>query len=240
MARFGFCSLLLASATLGLTRAQVKSGCKIETLRGCGSDYVVYSNTTRLPEGGDEFNSNCKLYLKQIGCSLKFVDECLENLPKVVTTLALKAAEEDYEAACTAGTERNDQYKASIKCMNHGGAKLHECIGGLYNGLQTAVVSAPREDIIHYSCCSYHRMVECAEAALSGCPEPDSPAVEYITSVMERVFGQVLGLVCGPYSRGSTSCLELPQLPPLPADARRTSSLVELAVEIAASLRKKP
>lgn len=238
MVRFGFSGLLLASVTLGLARAQVKSGCKIQTLRDCGSDYVVYANTTRLAEAGDEFNSNCKLYLNQIACSLKFADDCLENLPKVVTTLAMKAAEEDFEAACTEGNERNELYKASIKCMNSVGAKLNSCIGGLYNGLQTAVASAPREDIVYYSCCSYHSTVECAEAALSNCSEPDSPAIEYITNVMERIFGQVLGLVCGAYSRGSNSCKELPQLPPLAADALRTSSLVELAVDIAISLRK--
>ncbi|XP_049526789.1 uncharacterized protein LOC119458198 isoform X3 [Dermacentor silvarum] len=171
----------------------------MQTLRDCGSDYVVYSNSTRLPEGGVEFEQNCGLFLKQIECSQKFGDRCLENLARVVTTLALKAAEEDFEAACTEGNERNDMYKASIKCMNSVGAKLNVCIKNLYEGLQTAVSNAQREEIVYYSCCSYHSAVDCTEAALADCDEPDSPANEYVSSVMERVFGQVLGLVCGPY-----------------------------------------
>lgn len=218
---------------------QVKSGCKIQTLRDCGSDYVVYSNSTRLAEGGEEFDSHCQLYLKQIDCAHQFSETCLEKLPRVVTMLALKAAEEDFEGACTEGTERNELYKKSIKCMNAAGKELHVCIGKLYEDLQTAVSNAPREDIVHYACCTYHSTVDCTEAALSDCEDPDSPAREYITSVMERVFGQVLGLICGPYSRGSTSCQQIPPLLPLAPGADRTSSLIELAVEVAASLRKK-
>ncbi|XP_050037817.1 uncharacterized protein [Dermacentor andersoni] len=232
--------LVLLGLLLGQCSAQLKSGCKMQTLRDCGSDYVVYSNNTRLPEGGVEFKQNCELYLKQIECSQKFGEKCLDNLARLVSTLALKAAEEDFEAACTEGNERNDLYKASIKCMNSVGAKLNICIKNLYEGLQTAVSNAQREEIVYYSCCSYHSTVDCAEAALADCDEPDSPAREYITSVMERVFGQVLELVCGPYSRGSASCREQPPLPPLAANAPRTPSLVELAIQIATSLRKKP
>ncbi|KAH6925055.1 hypothetical protein HPB50_000215 [Hyalomma asiaticum] len=233
-------SLLLIGLILGQCRAQLKSGCKIQELRDCGSDYVVYSNTTRLAESGAEFEQNCELYLKQIDCSQKFGERCLQNIGRVVTMLALKAAEEDFEAACTEGNERYELYTSSIKCMNSVGSKLNVCIKGLYEGLQTAVASAQREEIVYYSCCSYHSTVDCAEAALADCNEPDSPAREYMTSVMERVFGQVLSLVCGPYSRGSASCKELPPLPPLASSVARTPSLVELAIEIATSLRKKP
>lgn len=239
MASFAFTAAIVVCALLGLCSGQLKSGCKVQTLRDCGSDYVVYSNSTRLAEGGEEFDTHCQLYLKQIDCAHKFCESCLENLPRVVTILALKAAEEDFEGACTAGTERNELYKKSIKCMNSVGKELHSCIGNLYNGLQTAVSNAPREEIVSYACCTYHSTVECVEGALAGCDDPDSPAREYITSVMERVFGQVLGLVCGPYSRGSTSCQQIPPLPPLVAGADRTSSLIELAIEVASSLRKK-
>ncbi|KAL1442730.1 hypothetical protein MTO96_046270 [Rhipicephalus appendiculatus] len=87
--------------------AQLKSGCKMQELRDCGSDYVVYSNTTRLAESGQEFEHDCGLYLRQIECSKKFGERCLQNIGRVVTMLALNAAEEDFEAACTEGNERN-------------------------------------------------------------------------------------------------------------------------------------
>ncbi|KAL1428753.1 hypothetical protein MTO96_016885 [Rhipicephalus appendiculatus] len=232
--------LVLLGLLLGQCSAQLKSGCKMQELRDCGSDYVVYSNTTRLAVGGQEFEHDCGLYLKQIECSKKFGERCLENIARVVTMLALNAAEEDFEAACTDGNERHQLYMSSIKCMNSVGSKLNVCIKNLYEGLQTAVTSAQREELVYYSCCSYHDTVDCVEAALDGCDEPDSPAREYITTVMDRVFGQVLSLVCGPYSRGSSNCKELPPLPPLSANVARTPSLVELAIEIATSLRKKP
>ncbi|XP_037499317.1 uncharacterized protein LOC119373368 [Rhipicephalus sanguineus] len=232
--------LVLFGLLLGQCSAQLKSRCKIQDLRDCGSDYVVYSNATRLAEGGPEFQRDCELYLKQIDCSKKFGDRCLQNIARVVTMLALNAAEEDFEAACTEGNERQQLYMSSIKCMNSVGSKLNVCIKSLYEGLQTAVANAQRDEIVYYSCCSYHSTVDCVEAALAKCDEPDSPAREYITSTMERVFGQVLSLVCGPYSRGSASCQELPSLPPLAVNAARTPSLVELAIEIATSLRKKP
>lgn len=242
MSPIGLSSSLLVLLGLLLRKgsAQLKSGCKIQELRDCGSDYVVYSNTTRLAERGQEFEHDCKLYLKQIECSKKFGERCLENIARVVTMLALNAAEEDFEAACTEGNDRNQLYMSSIKCMNSVGSKLNVCIKNLYEGLQTAVTSAQREEIVYYSCCSYHSTVDCVEAALAECDEPDSPAREYITTVMDRVFGQVLGLVCGPYSRGSSNCQEQPPLPPLAANVARTPSLVELAIEVATSLRKKP
>lgn len=241
MASFTFPVAIVVCAFLGLGSGQVKRGCKVQTLRDCGSDYVVYSNTTRLPEGGVEFDKHCRLYLKQIGCAQKFSETCLENLPRVVTLLVLNAAEEDFEAACTEGTERHELYKKSIQCMNAAGKELNACIGNLYNGFQTAVSNAPREEMVYYACCTYHSALECAETALAArCEDPELPALEFITSVMERVFGQVLGLVCGPYSRGSKSCHQIPTLPPLAPGASRTLSLIELAIEVASSLRKKP
>ncbi|XP_037577209.2 uncharacterized protein LOC119459572 [Dermacentor silvarum] len=221
---------------LGVCRAQLKSGCKISQLHACGEDYLVYSNTTYLPEPQeDEFQANCELYTKQIACTIEFSESCLDNVPRAVALVAMEAAGDDFEAACTEGTERHDMYKSSIACMNAAGTGLNKCFGVLRDGLGESI-DAPAGRTIHYACCAYHNSLECVERALDDC-DPSSPAKEYVTNVMERIFGQVLSLVCGPYTRGSADCHTLPKLPPT-AGPKKTN-LIELAIEISNSFRNK-
>ncbi|KAL1428752.1 hypothetical protein MTO96_016884 [Rhipicephalus appendiculatus] len=178
---------------VGLCRAQLRPGCKIAQLHACGEDYLVYSNTTYLPEPQeDQFRANCELYSKQIACTIEFSESCLENVPRAVALVAMEAAGDDFEAACTEGNERYD----------------------------TRTITR----------------LECVERALDDC-DPDSPAKEYVTNVMERIFGQVLSLVCGPYTRGSADCHALPKLPPTPGPKK--TNLIELAVQISDSFRNK-
>ncbi|KAH7964615.1 hypothetical protein HPB51_027148 [Rhipicephalus microplus] len=83
---------------------------------------------------------------------------------------------------------------------------------------------------------AYYNSLECTERALDDC-DANSPAKEYVTNVMERIFGQVLSLVCGPFTRGSADCHALPKLPPTPGPKK--TNLIELAIEISDSFRSK-
>lgn len=226
---------ILLVCLLGTCQAQLKPGCTISQLHACGEDYLVYSNSTWLPEPHEaQFKTNCELFAKQIDCTLKFAESCLQNVPRAVAVVAMEAAGDDFESACTEGNERYELYKNSIKCMNQAGMNLNRCFGLLRTGLSESV-EAPTGRTIHYACCSYHKSLECTERSFDVC-EPDSPAMEYVTSVMERIFGQVLSLVCGSYTRGSADCDALPKLPPSPSPK---TNLIELVIEITKSLGPK-
>ncbi|XP_077523486.1 uncharacterized protein LOC144134447 [Amblyomma americanum] len=228
---------IFIACLLGVCWAQLKPGCSISQLHACGEDYLVYSNSTRLPEPHEaQFQTNCELFSKQIACTLQFAEKCLNNVPRAVALVAMEAAGDDFEAACTEGTDRYDTYKDSIKCMNEAGTKMNKCFGLLREGLGDSV-EAPAGRTIHYACCSYHNSLECVESSLEGVCGSSSSAKEYVTNVMERIFGQVLSLVCGPYTRGSADCHALPKLPP--QQGPKKTNLIELVIEISNSFRNK-
>lgn len=228
-----FCALLLA-AFLGVSQAQIKAGCKIEQLRACGSDYLPYGTRETLETSGEKFKEACVRDTQQIKCTLKFVEECLEGLPRVAAQLAIKAMDDSYEATCTDGTEQNKLYKNGVACMNAAGAKLHSCMSKLGDKLQRGTSKAPKKEVIHYSCCSYHEALQCVEDALAGCDTDDGK--EFMTGSMENIFGETLSLVCGQYSRGSSACKQLPELPQLGADEPKITNVIEQAILVASSL----
>lgn len=229
--------LLLAASLLGTALAQLKPGCKIEQLRACGSDYVPFVTRTYLHEAGEKFTEACTLDNKQIACTLKFVEDCLEGLPRVAAQLAVKSMEESYEATCTEGTDQNKLYNNAIKCLNAHGTQLHSCMETLSDKLQRGTTKAAPKEVIHYACCTYHDAQQCVEESLVGC---DTDAgKEFMTGSMENIFGETLSLVCGQYSRGSRACQELPKLPELGPDEPRITNVIEQAINVASSLGKK-
>lgn len=229
--------VLLLASLIGISHAQLKPECKIEQLRECGSDYVPFVTRTYLHEAGEKFKEACELDHKQITCTLKFVEECLEGLPRVAGQLAIKAMEESYEATCTEGTDQFKLYNNAVKCLNSAGTKLHTCMETLSNTLQRGTSKAPPKEVIHYSCCAYHDALECVEQSLSGC-DTDAGR-EFMTGSMESIFGETLSLVCGQYSRGSAACKQLPALPELESGETKITNVIELAVRVASSLGKK-
>uniref|UniRef100_A0A023FR73 Putative secreted protein n=1 Tax=Amblyomma cajennense TaxID=34607 RepID=A0A023FR73_AMBCJ len=229
--------LLAAASLLGSSQAQLKPGCKIDQLRACGSDYVPFVTRTYLHEGGDKFKDACALDNKQIACTLKFVEDCLEGLPRVAAQLAIKSMEESYEATCSEGTDQNKLYKNGVKCLNAHGTQLHGCMSSLSDKLQRGTTKAPVKEVIHYSCCAYHEALQCVEESLADC-DTDAGR-EFMAGSMESIFGETLSLVCGAYSRGSRACQELPKLPELGADEPRITNVIEQAISVASSLGKK-
>ncbi|CAN7940970.1 unnamed protein product, partial [Ixodes hexagonus] len=176
-----------------------------------------------------------RTYLSQIACTEKFSEDCLESLPRVVSLLATRAAQEDYEAICTEDTDLEKQYLNSVQCMNGAGLKLNVCMKKIFENLQKAAELAPKKDKVHHACCYYHGLLDCIEDAVGSCE--DSQALEFLTNSMEHIFGQVLSLVCGTYSRGSQDCKALPALPGLPAGKSRIGNFVEPIIAISNSLR---
>ncbi|KAH7942362.1 hypothetical protein HPB49_023452 [Dermacentor silvarum] len=211
-----------------------KPGCTKKQLNDCGSDFLIYSNVTQLPESGQEFLNNCKYLSNQLSCALEFSKDCLEGLPRVAALLSLTAMEEEYEAVCTEGTEQNELYRKGIGCMNKAGDQLHTCMATMRDDMETGLVAAPQKEVIHYSCCAFHKSQDCFDDALAQCP--NTAAKEFMNNVMEEVFGEVLGLVCGQYSRGSTACKELPVLAPPDSENFGNKDLFELAIQNAAIL----
>lgn len=229
--------VLVTVPLLGKCELRLNAGCKIETLRACGDDYVPYKKGPHLHESGQEFDEGCKKDKTQIPCTLKFINDCTDGLPKAASLVAIKALEENIEAVCNVGSDPYKNYQRGIKCMNSHGDKLHKCVKNFLTILERAIVKAPAKDVIHYTCCSYHDTVDCLSNSLTPCESVGSK--DFMVRVVEEMFGETLNLVCGSYTKGSPNCKSLPQLPRLGAKDRRVNNIVELLLEAAGTLGRK-
>lgn len=216
------------------TELLFKPGCTKKQLDDCGSDFIIYSNVTRVPVSGEEFENNCRYLLSQLSCALEFSKKCLDGLPRVAALLSLQAMEEAYEAVCTEGTELNELYHTGVGCLNDAGDQLHECMSKMREEMEIGVLTAPRKEVMHYSCCAFHKVQDCFDNALVQCP--NTAAKEFMNSVLDKILGDVLGLVCGGYTRGSIACKELPALTPPDRSNLGKADLFELAIQNAAIL----
>uniref|UniRef100_A0A224YG57 24 kDa family member n=1 Tax=Rhipicephalus zambeziensis TaxID=60191 RepID=A0A224YG57_9ACAR len=228
-------AFLFVTTYIGVCRSQLKPGCEKAELHACGEDYMVYSNRTRMPEPDEpEFEAICELFREQVACTLNFAQRCLQDgIPRVVALVSMEAAGEDFEAACTEGTDEHELLRNSVKCMNAVGTKLNRCFDGLRDGLGESLASSQGIRTIHYACCTYNTFLDCIERSLDGC-EPGSKAKDYLNIVMDRTYGQMLSLVCGRYTRGSTHCLDLPKLPPYMGPKQ---NLIDMFIEIARAFK---
>lgn len=216
---------------------QLKPGCKVETLRACGDDFIPYNKHPHLHDFGKEFSDGCAKDRVQIPCTLNFINECVEGLPRAVALVAVKALEESIEATCIVGSEAHKNYEKAIGCMNSAGDKLHKCVGGYRSALERAVVKTSKKEVVHYACCRYDDMLDCLSSALAPCEDVGGKKIIY--DVLDQAFGETLGLVCGSYTKNSEGCKKLPALPRLSANDRRIPNLVELLIELAGIIGKK-
>ncbi|CAN8031878.1 unnamed protein product, partial [Ixodes persulcatus] len=209
--------------------------CSLKDLRSCGTDYVPYGKATHMAETEAELGIQCETQLAQVRCTSSFAGRCLEQLPRVVGLLAYHAAEEDIEAICTPGTEMRQQYQDSVQCMNAAGGQLNVCLKTAFESFESIVANVTRKEKINYACCHYHNLLDCLQTAVKDCDH--TPALEFLTTVNEHIFGQVLSLVCGVHSRGSDACKKLPPLPPLAPGSADVGNFLEPIIDIANSLR---
>ncbi|XP_077524183.1 uncharacterized protein LOC144135391 [Amblyomma americanum] len=231
--KFAERSVVLAVFTIATVLSEestFKSGCTRDQLNECGSDYLVYTNVTTLPENGKAFDDYCAKLLEQISCSEEFAKRCLDGIPRVALVIGLQAMEEQYEVICTDGTEQNEIYHKSIACLNKAGSQLNLCQKTMRDDMEKGVVVAPKDKTLGYACCAFHAVQDCFDDALEGCS--DTPAKQFMNDLMEKVFGEALSLVCGQYLRGSEACRELPKLP-FPTDAKEFGkrTLIALAID---------
>lgn len=229
--------ILLVILLFGSCLGQLKPGCKVETLRACSDDYVPYGKHPILHGLGEDFAEKCMKDTEQIACTLKFVNECVDRLPKGVALLAINALDEAIEATCDVGSEAHKNFLNAVGCMNSVGDKLHKCIASYASVLERAAVKAPAKEVAHYACCHYHDMYDCLSSALAPCE--DVGAKKIMFDVIEPVFGGTLSLVCGQYTKGSEGCKQLAALPQLGAKDRRISHFIELLIELAETIGKK-
>ncbi|KAH7971914.1 hypothetical protein HPB52_003707 [Rhipicephalus sanguineus] len=228
---------LLAASLMGVCRAQLKDGCKIETLRSCGDDFVPYGRKTEVLSSGEAFVYRCGKLQEQLTCSKKFINTCVDGLTKVAATLAVDAFEEDVESICSVGSERHEAYVEAVGCMNSVGKKLNSCWRTFRGIVQKAIVKAPIKDVLPYTCCSYHDLVGCTDQSLTPCESTGGK--EFALDLLQRVFGDAVNLVCNKYKKGSEACKALPKLPSLGAKDRKVDNYVELLVEAAGTIGHK-
>nr|XP_037275350.1 uncharacterized protein LOC119168003 [Rhipicephalus microplus] len=229
--------VLLAAPLLGTCQLQLSDGCKVETLRACGEDFIPYSKGPYLHESGTELDEGCKRDKVQIPCTLNFINECTEGLSKAAALVAVKALEENIEAVCNVGSDPYKEFQRGIKCMNSHGVQIHKCIKGFHDTVERAIIKGSVKETVHYTCCSYHDTLDCISSALDPCESVGSK--DFMIGVIEQMFGETLNLVCGRYTKGSDNCKSLPQLPPLDAKDRRIGNMVEVLLEAAGTIGRK-
>ncbi|KAL1466548.1 hypothetical protein MTO96_026586 [Rhipicephalus appendiculatus] len=200
----------------------------METLRRCGDDYVPFGNRVSYPESGKLFTEKCQNELRQIECSLKFVDECLKGVPKTVAFLSLNELKEFAKSTCAVGKKEHEGYRKVIGCMNSIGTKVHACLRVLKEDLQRAVVKAPTKDVIPHVCCSYGVFEDCIHRALAPCKGVG--AEEYVTTLLNKVFGSTLELACDEKASDSDACKTLPALSQLGPNDPKAENYVELLI----------
>lgn len=237
MATTGIVFFLVLASFLGASQAQLKAGCKIETLRACGDDFIVFGKRMHLDEPGQKFTEACALHKKQIACAIKFVDECLQHVPKTAGVVMSNAVKATIEGTCTEGTEQNKDYQASVKCLNSFGGKIHTCVRDFQASCERAILKAPKNEVIHHACCAYHDGYDCIAKTLAPCDSVGGK--DFLLSIIENVFGNALDLLCGSHTKGSAECNALPKLPALRPKDRRITNFVEVLTEIAASIQRK-
>ncbi|XP_065295926.1 uncharacterized protein [Dermacentor albipictus] len=222
---------LLAASLISACWAQLKTGCKADTLRACGEDFFPYGKEIHLESSGAPFAKSCEKHKREVECNKQFVRECLQGVSKAASLLALDAFQDNVDATCTVGSKHYEAYQKAIGCMNSIGAKINGCLKGLHGNLEKAVVKAPAKNKIDYACCSYGELVGCLESVLAPCE--DVGGKELTINLVEQVFGEVLSLVCGNYGKGSEACKVLPKLPALGPKDPKFDGYMELFIEIA-------
>ncbi|XP_077523618.1 uncharacterized protein LOC144134611 [Amblyomma americanum] len=226
--------LLLAVSLTGECRAPLKAGCKFETLRQCGDDYIPFGSTAQIAASRQGFQDKCAQEKKQVVCTHQFVNNCLEGAPHIAALMALDSLQETLDGVCTAGSDAYKGYHRAAKCMNTAGTKIHACLQDLKGTLQKAVIKAPSKQLIPYNCCAYGDMVDCVGKALLPCEGVG--AKEYLLGLMDRVMGKTLKLVCTDHPKGSAACRALPKLVPLGPRDRKVDNYVELLIKAAATI----
>ncbi|XP_065301177.2 uncharacterized protein [Dermacentor albipictus] len=225
-------AVTLMTCAFALCHAEENPDCSIQRLRACGSSFVVFGNTTTIAETPQELREACRVWTSEIECSLKYIDDCLEGTTRGTCLVVIKAAEEDFEAICTEGSDMEKQYHLSAPCGNSVGTKLNGCVRGMYHNLQKAVEKAASNQAVHHACCYFGELLECVDSSLDSCDNADAPK-QFIMGRLEHIFGESLSLVCGTHTRGSASCAALPVLPELePGAPEPVSNLVEYGILI--------
>ncbi|KAH7972377.1 hypothetical protein HPB52_011540 [Rhipicephalus sanguineus] len=76
-ASLGFTLLVLfAVPLLGKCELSLKPGCKVETLRACGDDFIPYKKGPHLHESGQEFDEGCNSYSQTVDCLYNALAPC--------------------------------------------------------------------------------------------------------------------------------------------------------------------
>ncbi|KAH7942361.1 hypothetical protein HPB49_023451 [Dermacentor silvarum] len=230
--------LLLPATLLGTCKAHLKSGCKIETLRNCGEDYVPYLKTQRMSDTPQQLAKECAKYKRQIACALHFHHDCTRGRSQAAALATIAALGENMEAVCTPGSGPNKDYLRGVKCMNYVGDKLHTCFANLKSAVQRAVFKAPAKEALHYTCCAYHDVTECISQTLAPCHRVG--ATEFLVGIMERVVGTALRPACATHTKGSDACKALKPLAQLGAKDFVVDSLIELLAEAGSTIGRRP
>uniref|UniRef100_A0A6M2D2T7 Putative conserved secreted protein n=1 Tax=Rhipicephalus microplus TaxID=6941 RepID=A0A6M2D2T7_RHIMP len=233
----GVGAVLLWALLIGPCRAQLKAGCKLETLRACGDDYVPYAKTTKLHSSGENFKKSCASHKQQIACTEKFVNECMEGVTKVASLPVVRGFKENVEGICNVASKQHESFAKAVGCINSVGTELNSCWTTFRESVRRAVLKARTNEVIFYTCCSFQELTSCAKKPLTPCESSGGQRIAL--DWMDGVFRESLSLLCGDYEKGSQACKALPKLPDLSANDRKIENLIELLAEVAVAVGHK-
>lgn len=191
-------------------RAQFRDldGCTAADLEACGTDYVIYANATRIAEGGEELEQQCRFFLSQLSCMDKFCSRCLVGITRAVALVGLRSAHEFYDESCWNGTSLYKDYIDSVRCLNKAGPRIHDQLTDVRLKLHSIAETVPGREKVKYACCTYNEFLHSTgKVIIEACPDP--VVAKFYMALMERSFGDMLTIACGGYSQGSPECLAI-------------------------------
>lgn len=210
-------------------------GCTVDKLEACGTDYVIYANTKRIEEGGEGLEKQCGIFLEQLNCSIAFCRRCLSGFPRAIALLGLKSAAEFYEESCNTSTALHGEYRKNAVCLNKAGDRLNERMKDILLKLYTVKEKIPQQEKIYHACCLYYDFLDDTGASVKGvCPNPE--VHKFFAGFMDRIFGEMLGLACGPYKQGSRQCRQQERVKPDASIRAKARNFVEPMIDVVQSL----
>ncbi|CAN8009470.1 unnamed protein product [Ixodes pacificus] len=234
MVRIAASWLLVA---LGSAAGQFRddASCSDHVIDSCGTDFLVFSKASQLPDTPEKLAASCTEELKGLSCAKDYASRCLLGFTRGAALVAINAVQEEVEGKCDSTHILHKRYFEHVGCMNKAGPGIHSCVRRFQEALFIAASKAPRKVKVPHACCEYSEFYECTERSLrDSCGDPKT--IEHVQDTVSNVVGDLLSIVCGRYQRGSADCLALGKLPPLPANQTVPRNLISPLKAIVRSL----
>ncbi|KAM7288705.1 uncharacterized protein ISCGN_028897 [Ixodes scapularis] len=191
MVRIAASWLLVA---LGSAAGQFRddASCSDHVIDSCGTDFLVFSKASQLPDTPEKLAASCTEELKSLSCAKDYASRCLLGFTRGAALVAINAVQEEVEGKCDSTHILHRRYFEHVGCMNKAGPGIHACVRRFQEALFIAASKAPRKVKVPHACCEELKSLSCAKDYASRCllGFTRGAALVAINAVQEEVEGK--------------------------------------------------